>query len=385
MKETMIGKAAVIGPVYPYKGGISHYTGLLVRELRKSMETEMYSYRMQYPKLLFHREQKDFANKAFEIPGTRYLIHTADPFHFASTAKKICEGEPDLILIQWWHPYFAPCDRALLKYFKKYAKAHGGKPKLAFICHNVLPHERFPFDAMLTRNTLKFADFCIVHSSRDAEDLKKMLPGMRFARQVHPTYNAFRLRGIDRQQARTELGIPEQEQMLLFFGFVRKYKGLDILIRAMRDQTSRKLYIVGDFGEKKEQYLAMIEQEGVRDRIVIRDGYVPDAEVEPYFAAADLCICPYRSATQSGIVQIAYGFGLPVIATGVGGLPEVVSDGKTGYLVPPENAQALSSAIDRFFTEKKAAEFRANVEQEAERFSWERMAETIQRLYGEVG
>ncbi len=384
MKEAKIGKIAVIGPVYPFKGGISHYTGLLVRELRKQYETEMYSYRMQYPKLLFRREQRDYANKAFEISGTKYLIHTADPFHFRSAAEQILKGKPDLILIQWWHPYFAPCDQALLKCFAKCAKAHGGKPKLAFICHNVLPHERFPMDALLTKHTLKYADFCIVHSLQDAEDLKKMLPAMRYDRQVHPTYNAFRLRGIGHKEAREELGIPEEEEMLLFFGYVRDYKGLDILIRSMRKRANRKLYVVGDFGDKKQQYLDLIEREGIKEYVVIRDGYVPDTEVEPYFAAADLCVCPYRSATQSGIVQIAYGFNLPVIATKVGGLPEVVSDGKTGYLVAPENTEELSDAIDRFFTERKAAEFRENVEKEAERFSWTRMAETIARLYGEA-
>jgi len=377
-------KITVIGPVYPFKGGISHYTGLLVRELKKNFETECVSYRMQYPKILFKKEQRDYANRAFEIPGTKYLIHTADPFHYKSTAKTICESDPDLILIQWWHPYFAPCDQAMLKVFRKYASSHGGRPRIAFICHNVLPHERFPLDAQLTKNTLKYADFCIVHSTQDAEDLKKMLPKMRWAKQVHPTYNAFRLRGIDRSQARSELGIGESEEMLLFFGFVRKYKGLDLLIRAMKHQTSRKLYVVGDFGDKKAQYLDLIESTGVEDRIVIRDGYVPDAEVEPYFAAADLCICPYRSATQSGIVQIAYGFGLPVIATRVGGLPEVVEDGVTGYLTEAEDISGLSSAIDRFFTEQRAAEFRANVAKEAERFSWTRMAETIEKLYREA-
>ena len=373
----MLKKIVVIGPVYPYKGGISHYTGLLVRSLAKKYDTVCYSYSLQYPKLLFKREQKDYTNKSFMVEGTKYVINTANPFNWGKSAKLIREEKPDLVIVSWWHPYFAPCYQALTARLK-------GIP-LAFLCHNVLPHERFPLDSMLSRGTLKRAAFAIVHSEGDKADLNSLLPKVKVCKQVHPTYNAFKMKDMPRSEARQLLKLHEETPMILFFGYVRKYKGLDILINAMAGSSVRPLlYVVGDFGKDKEEYLKLIEDKGISDIVRIEDGYVPDTEVEKYFAAADLCVCPYRSATQSGIVQIAYGFGLPVIVTAVGGLPEVVDDGRTGYVVAPEDPEALKAAIDRYFTEGRQQEFTENVKAESRRFSWDRMVETIEGAYEEI-
>ncbi|MCR5249647.1 MAG: glycosyltransferase family 4 protein [Lachnospiraceae bacterium] len=374
MKKT---KIAVLGPVYPYKGGISHYTGLLIRALRKKYEVLCFSYSLQYPKLLFKKEQRDYANRAFEIEDSRFAVNTANPLSWARAAAAIRKEEPALLIVQWWHPYFAPCYQGLLRHLKTIP--------VFFTCHNVLPHERFPLDRFLTKNTLKYAAGCIVHSSEDEENLKKLLPAMPHRKNPHPSYNAFRLKGMSRGEARKQLGIGEEEKLLLFFGLVRKYKGLDHLIaaapRLVAADPAIRIAVVGDFGDKKDEYAKQIRESGAEERFLIRDGYVPDAEVEPYFAAADLCVCPYLSATQSGIVQIAFGFGLPVIATNVGGLPEAVTDGKTGFIVPPADPDALAAAILRFFEEDLAEEFRQNVDAEAERFSWDRMVETIGELY----
>lgn len=372
----MLKKIVVIGPVYPYKGGISHYTGLLVRALRKSYETVCYSYSLQYPKLLFKREQKDYSNKSFMVEDTKYEINTANPFNWGSVAKKIKEEKADLVIISWWHPYFAPCYQGICSHLKNIP--------IAFLCHNVLPHERFVFDSVLAKNTLKRAAFSIVHSEGDRKDFLDMLPAIPVYKQVHPTYNAFKMKDMGRDEARAKLSLDETEPMILFFGYVRKYKGLDLLIKAMSGSKVRpRLYIVGDFGNDKEEYMSLIKENGIEDTVCIKDGYVPDTEVEQYFAAADLCVCPYRSATQSGIVQIAYGFGLPVIVTRVGGLPEVVDDNRTGYVVEPEDTDALRSAIDRYFTEGRQEEFRSNVLAESERFSWDRMTETVEKAYEE--
>lgn len=372
-----IKKLVIIGPVYPYKGGISHYTGLLSRTLAKKYDVETVSYKMQYPKFMFKKEQRDYGNKTFEIPDTKYWINTANPFNWLSSAGKIKKLSPDLIIVQWWHPYFSPCYQIMLARLKKYP--------ILFVCHNVLPHERFPMDRILTRGTLKKGNYCILHSKEDESNLKLLLPGMEYRRTVLPTYNAFKLKNISREEARAQLGL-EQEKMLLFFGLIRKYKGLKYLIQAapalIREDPSIKIYIVGDFGGSKDVYMEMIEATGVKDSFVIRDGYIPDAEVEPYFAAADLNICPYESATQSAIVQIAFGFGLPVIATRVGGLPEAVTDGKTGYVVDPCNPDALAEAVLKYFREDKAGAFRDNVLQEQERFSWDRTVEIIEDLTG---
>ncbi len=369
-------KIVLVGPVYPYKGGISHYTGLMYRALSKKYDVTMISYSFQYPKLLYKKEQRDYSNDSFKIEDTNYLINTANPFNWILSAKKIKDMHPDLVIIQWWHPYFAPCYMVLLRHLRGI--------KTLFVCHNVFPHERFPMDKLLTKQTLRKGDCFIVQSSQDENDLKSILPNAHYKRAVHPTYNAFRMQNMSKEQARGVLGVSPDKKILLFFGFVRKYKGLDYLIKAMPDIEKKidncKLLIVGDFGDDKGDYISLIEKENVGDGINIYDGYIPDKEVEKFFAACDIVVLPYVSATQSGIVQIAYGFEKPVIATNVGGLPDVVTDGKTGYLVEPENPQAIADAVIRFFTDKRTEEFENSVKEENYKFSWNRMVENIEEL-----
>lgn len=367
-------KIILIGPVYPYKGGISHYTGLMCRELAKRHDVEMISYKMQYPKFLFRKEQRDYSNDSFKIEDARYLLHTANPFNIVRMAHYIRRKQPDQVVIQWWHPYFAPCYFLLTKFM--------GKQNVTFVCHNVFPHERFPLDNMLTRMTLNNGSHFILHAAEEAKELKKIKPDADYVVTPHPTYNAFRLEGMSREQARQKLHIEPEERMLLFFGYVREYKGLQYLLRAIpkirREDEKVKLWIVGEFGSDREDYRQMIRKLGIEDRVEVRDSYMPDREVEPYFAAADLVALPYTSATQSGIVQIAYGFTRPVVVTNVGGLPDVVEDGETGYIVKPKDPEALAEAVVRFFRENQAQRMQENIEKEAYRFSWERMREVVE-------
>lgn len=371
-------KVVLIGPVYPYKGGIAHYTGLMYRALCKIYDVEMVSYKFQYPKILYRKEQRDYGNDSFKIEDTKYLIHTANPFNWLYTAKRIRDIKTEMVIIQWWHPYFAPCYYMLCKCIKNI--------KILFVCHNVFPHERFPMDRILAKAVLRQGDRYIVQSRMDAEDLQTIIKDPIFRQTVHPTYNAFRLENMSGEEARSRLGIRMDEKILLFFGFVREYKGLKYLIQAMpqivRCIPGAILLIVGDFSgeESKKQYVEMIARKQVQDCIRIYDGYIPDREVEKFFAASDLVMLPYISATQSGIAQIAYGFEKPVVATNVGGLPDVVADGRTGYIVEPENADALADAAVDFFEKDRAAEFAGNVKKEAYRFSWERMVEVVEEL-----
>ena len=371
-------KIVLIGPVYPYKGGISHYTGMMYRALSKKYQTYMVSYSFQYPKLLYKKEQRDYTNDSFRVEDTKYWIHTANPVNWMHAASKIKRLQADLVIIQWWHPYFAPCYWALTRML--------GKKKIIFVCHNVFPHERFPLDRMLTKMVLKRGNAFIVQSGKDADDLQRILPGEKYEQAVHPTYNAFKFENMSKERARELLNITEKEKVLLFFGFVREYKGLKYLIQALPRITERcedvRLFVVGDFGgaENREAYEKLMEENAVRSHITICDGYIPDREIEKFFAACDLVVLPYVSATQSGIVQIAYGFEKPVMVTNVGGLPDVVEDGKTGYVVDPENPTALADAVVRYFKENREKEFEENVKKEAYRFDWDRMVETVERL-----
>lgn len=375
-------KIVLIGPVYPYKGGISHYTGLMYRALCKKYDVTMVSYCFQYPKLLYKKEQRDYSNDSFKIDETKYLIHTASPFNWLHTAKMISAMQPEMVILQWWHPYFAPCYYVLCRHFKN--------TKILFLCHNVFPHERFPMDRMLTKAVLRQGDCYIVQSKMDAEDLQTIIENPVFRQTVHPTYNAFRLENMSKEEARNRLGIRMDKKVLLFFGFVREYKGLKYLIQAMpsiiRHIPDIKLLIVGDFAneESKRQYVDIIDQAGSKEYITIYDGYIPDKEVEKFFAASDLVVLPYITATQSGIAQIAYGFEKPVVATNVGGLPDVVNDGKTGYIVESENADAIADAVADFFQNDRAVEYAGNVKKEAYRFSWDRMVEIVDLFYRET-
>lgn len=370
-------KIVLIGPVYPYKGGISHYTGLMYRALIKKFDVYMLSYKMQYPRLLFKKEQRDYSNETFKIEETDYGIHTANPFNWIAIAKRIKALKPDLVLIQWWHPYFAPCYWSLCKLL-------GRKIKKLFVCHNVFPHERFPMDKFLTKLTLKNGDYFIVQSAQDEEDLKSIQSRAVYQKTVHPTYNTFKIQNLSKEQGRRLLQIKEEEKVLLFFGFIREYKGLKYLLDALpkvaEELPDVKLFIVGDFAgeEEKNCYVNQIAERKMQDFVEIHDGYIPDGEVEKFFAAADLVVLPYESATQSGIVQIAYGFEKPVVVTNVGGLPEVVTDGKTGYVVEAKNSSALAEGIVKFFRKERAEVFHAHIVEEAEKYSWDRMTEIVE-------
>ncbi len=373
-------KWVLIGPVYPYKGGISHYTGLMYRALAKVHDVEMISYKMQYPKILFKKEQRDYSNDTFKVEGTRFLINTANPVGILRTAGKIVKMKPEKVIIQWWHPYFAPCYRILTGVIKR------AGIEIVYICHNVFPHERFPLDKKLTRMALKRADRYILHAQGEVKDLLSIKPDADYKVQVHPTYSAFNFDNLDRHSAREKLGIPDDEDMMLFFGFVREYKGLKHLLNAVhilkekqyKDRQVPVLYVVGDFDGNREEYLTLIDELKIAEDIKLIDGYVPDKEVEKYFSSADLVVLPYESATQSGIVQIAYGFRKPVIVTDVGGLPEVVEDDVTGMIVPPFDDDALADAICKYFDEGRKDRYIKGISEREYRFSWDRMTEALE-------
>lgn len=376
-EKTKLEKIILVGPVYPFKGGISHYTGLLYRALKKKYDVTMVSYRFQYPRLLYKKEQRDYSNDSFKIEETNYWLHTANPLNWIKTAKKIRQVKPDLMIIQWWHPYFAPCYFMLCKLLKRI--------RILFVCHNVFPHERFPMDRLLTKAVLKQGNCYIVQSKTDAEDLVSIIPNAVYQQAVHPTYNAFKIKNTTKEEARSLLQIKKKEKVLLFFGFIREYKGLKYLIQAMpeivRQLKEVKLLIVGDFAdeEQKDSYVNLIKQCSVQKAVEIYDDYIPDKEVEKFFAACDLVVLPYTSATQSGIVQIAFGFEKPVVVTNVGGLPDVVEDGKTGYVVEAKEA-ALAEAVIRYFKENRTEQFTENIQRQEYRFSWDRIVEGMERL-----
>lgn len=367
----------LIGPVYPYKGGISHYTSLMYRALSQKHKVHMLSYKLQYPKFLFKKEQKDFNNVSLKIEDTFYMINTANPVNWLNTARHINQINPDYIIFQWWHPYFAPCYVFLSLFTKKIKKI--------FVCHNVLPHERFPFDTFLTKLTLQFGHGFILHSETEQDELLSILPHANYQVTPHPTYNIFNFHNIQKEAARTHLQLPQNTNIILFFGLVRDYKGLKHLIHAMPSICSTlpniHLVIAGDFGHSYDEYFNLICQLKISKYITIFNSYIPDTDVEYYFSSCDLVVLPYETATQSGVVPMAFGFEKPVVVTAVGGLPEVVTNQKTGYVIPPKDSVALADAVIDFFLKNHAPEFISNIRNEARRFSWENMVAKIESLF----
>lgn len=375
-------KIVMVGPVYPYKTGLSYYVSLLYKQLVKNHDVTLLSYTMQYPKFLYKKPQKDYEDDILRIDEAEFVLNTANPFSCWKTANKINKIAPDLVIFQWLHPYFAPCYTLITRTLKN--------TKILFMCHNVFPHERFPFDKKLTRMTLKHGDYFTVHAQSDAEDLMSILPQANMQVTVHPAYNFFKQKNMSKQDARKLLNISYDENVLLFFGLVREYKGLKHLIKAMgqikeedpSNHRKLRLLIAGDFAGKREEYDESIKNMGIDKYVNITDGHIPINEVENFFAACDLVVLPYESATQSGVIQVAYSFDKPVLATRVGGLPDVVFDGETGYLVEPFRPDLIASSIKDFFDNNREEDLSKGVQREKYRYSWERMEEVITELTG---
>ncbi len=370
-------KIAMIGPVHPYKGGIAHYTDLLCRALREDgNEVQLYTFKFQYPKLLYKKPQKDMKSSGFGTNDADFCIHTLNPFNWIKVAGRIKKQKPELIILQWWHPYFAPCFWSICKLLRR--------EKILFVCHNVFPHERFPLDRLLTKWTLGCGRYFITQSKMDARDLLSVKHDAVYRVTPHPTYGMFCRQGMSMQKAREQLQIDQGQRVLLFFGFVRKYKGLQYLLEAMKLLKERdfkvQLWVVGDFGEDKDEYVEQIRTFEIGDQVQMVQGYVPDDEVEKYFAASDLVVLPYLSATQSGIVQIAFGFEKPVLVTEVGGLPDVVTNGKTGYVVEPRSAEMIAEAIMDYYINNRREAFVSQIEKEKDRFSWKTFVDTLMEM-----
>lgn len=370
-------KIVMIGPVYPYTSGLSYYVSLLYMQLKKHHDVVLLSYSFQYPQILYKKPQRDYEDDTLKIDEAEYVLNSANPFSCLKTAKRINREQPDLVIFQWLHPYFAPCYTIIARHLK-----HTG---ILFMCHNVFPHERFPLDRKLTRMTLKHGDYFTVHANSDADDLRSILPDANLQVTVHPAYNFFKQKDLSKEEARSILNISADTNVLLFFGLVREYKGLKHLLHALKilkdqdpqNQRRLKLLIAGDFGGSRAEYDSLIESLGIADLLEITDAHIPIGEVEKFFAASDLVVLPYESATQSGVIQVAYSFDKPVLATRVGGLPDVVFDGETGYLVDPLQPNLIAEAIVDFFDNDRAEALAEGIEREKYRYSWERMEDVI--------
>lgn len=360
----------LIGPTYPYRGGIAHYTTLLATHLRQRHETLLISFSRQYPAWLFPgKSDQDPSERPLQTPA-EYLLDPINPFTWWRTWKRIQTWQPDVVIIPWWHPFFTPAWATLGRGVKWLAK----RPKLLFVCHNVLPHESGMMDKTAVRLALSPGDGFITHAQSDAKTLQHILPQAKICVSPIPTYSEL----SPATPIELPLSLPESTPLLLFCGFVRPYKGLDVLLAALPLVKKRvHLLVAGEFWHDKGVYLEQIENLNLQQTVTLLDGYLPNETLVAYLRRADVVVLPYRTATQSAMIQAAFGQGCPVITTGVGGLAEVVTNGRTGLVVPPENPPVLASAIDDFFNQGLGPLFRQHIKEENGRFSWEHLIQTL--------
>jgi glycosyltransferase involved in cell wall biosynthesis len=370
---------AVLGLSHPFRGGIAHYSTLLVRELRRHHPVRFLTLRRQYPAFLFPG-QSQYDNSAATITEENEpIIDSINPLTWLRTAFTLWRGGYDLVVVQWWNPFFGVAFGTITNLLGLVSRA-----RICFLCHNVLPHEGSLFDRWLTGYAFWRATHFVVHSEQDKANLQSLVPRAPVTKTKHPTYAVFGAQDLcDKAAARRRLGLRADRPTLLFFGLIRPYKGLEYLLRAMplvAREVDCLLLVVGEFYEPKERYTRLIEDLHLGERIKLVDRYVKNEEVSLYFRSADVVVLPYVDATQSGVVQIAFGLEVPVITTDVGGLPEIVEDGSTGFVVASRSSEQLAEAIGRFYREAREASFRKEITRRRGEFDWHQEIEALTGL-----
>lgn len=370
-------KIAYLSTFYPYRGGIAQFNASLFRALeKKGCEVRAYTFTRQYPDFLFPGQTQMVTENdpADPVPAER-LLDTVNPLTYRKTAKHIAAWKPDLLLMKFWMPFFAPS----LGYVAGRLKKQG--VVVMSILDNVIPHEKRPGDRMLSRYFLNKNDAFIAMSQTVENDLRMLKPEAQYRLKPHPLYDHYGP-AVDLCKAREQLGLPPDKKVVLFFGFIRAYKGLDILIEAMRYlPDDYHLLIAGEVYGSFEDYQKRIEAHRLSGRITCFTRYISDSEVPLFFSAADACVLPYRSATQSGITQMAFHYHLPVIATQVGGLSEMIEHGRTGLLISETAPEAVAETIRMYFDQNLGRSFSDEIARRRDRFSWNAFADEILNLY----
>lgn len=371
-------RIAIVSTAFPLRGGIAHYVSLLRDHLSiRRHQVSIITFKRQYPKFLFPGKSQEEKGEAGGEQPNPQVIDTLNPITWFKAGRLAARQNPDLLIFKYWMPFFAPAFGTIARVAKR--KSHC---KVLYICDNVLPHERTPVDTMLTTWLLKTGDYFIVQSKSVEKDLLSVIKSPSYRLVPHPVYEIFG-REMAKGEARRKLDIGRDEKIVLFFGYIRKYKGLHVLLDAVKEALASvkfTLLVAGEFYDNEKSYRDQIDQLGIGRSVRVFSDYIPNEDVAAYFSASDVVVLPYIDATQSGIAQIAYNFNKPVITTDVGGLAEIVVDGKTGLVVPPNSPGDLAAAIVRFFRQNLADTFASGVAEEKKLYSWDNLVGAIEQL-----
>ena len=388
----------LIGPSYPFRGGIAHYTSLLFNQLKRQYRVSFFSFKKQYVKWLFPgRDDRDPSQYKITSAGTpvqgsengcysniHRTLHPLNPIPWikAGIVARKCQ----LILLPWWTIFWSPHYLLFLMISKN------NQNHTLFLCHNVEAHEGGKLNKILARLVLKRGDGFILHSREEHRrliDLLKTRPP--YVVSPHPVYHVFNNHVHSRASARQNLGISVSQKVILFFGFIRNYKGLRYLLKALRTVTGvypdMLLLIVGEvWGDERQatDITDSIKQLGIEKNTRFINRYVPNEDVELYFKASDFAVLPYTDGTGSGILQVCHGMDKPVVATAIGAFTENVKDGKTGFLVPPKDKDKLAEAIMKMYQPGVIEGMEKAVRQMKKGYEWQFMVEDIMSLYRKI-
>ena len=378
----MIKTVKIIGPAYPYRGGIATTNERLAQEfLSMGFSVDIETFTVQYPSILFPGKTQYNNKPAPENLKIRRTINSVNPFNWLKVGRRIKKEKPDLVIIRYWLPFLAPCLGTIAGILRK--NRHS---KILCIADNIIPHEHRLGDRLLTSYFLNRIDGLIAMSKSVLKESKTFRSDLSLGFCPHPIFDNYGEK-LPNSVAKQRLGLDADTSYLLFFGFIRDYKGLDLLLTAFADERLRefpvKLLVAGEYYSSPEPYLKIIADRNLEDFIELRTDFIPDNEVNLYFSAADMIVQPYKTATQSGVTQIGYHFEKPMLVTNVGGLSEIIPNGKVGYSVEPVVDRIADALVD-FYEHRRAAFFEANVVEEKKKFSWASMVNTILDVVNQV-
>ena len=371
-------KVVLIGPAHPLRGGLATFNERLIREYRANgADAIIYTFSLQYPSILFPGKTQMSSEPAPENLPIFIKVNSINPFNWIKIGLELRKLKPDLVIVKFWMPFMAPCFGTICRIIK--GNRHS---RIVTIIDNLIPHEHRPGDRLLSSYWIGSVDGCVAMSKSVMDDLEKFDPAKPKLFCPHPLYDNFG-DPISKQEALGRLQLDPDYHYVLFFGFIRDYKGLDLLLEAFADERLRrmkiKLLVAGEFYCDPKPYQEIILKHHLEDQVIMSNDFIPDSRVLNYFCAADLVVQPYKSATQSGVTQIAYHFNKPMIITNVGGLAEFVPHEKAGYVVRPDPDE-IAAAMVRFYLENKESEFSANAAVEKQKYLWKNMVESIDKL-----
>lgn len=374
-------RIALLGPLAPWRGGLAQYLAMLGESLHPAAAVRGWTFTRQYPGFLFPGDSQ--LDPAARRPGfpVESTLDSIGPPSWRKTARAIETFAPGAVILKWWMPFFGPAFASTV------GPLRDRGTRVVLVCDNLVPHEHRPFDVEFSRWMLRNSDGYLVMSDAVERDLDALKPGAIRRRVPHPLYAQFDSGRFTRESARAALGIAPDAEVALFFGFIRRYKGLDVLLDAwprVRARRPVELIVAGEFYEDAAPYRAQVAAAGGPPAVRLFDHYLPDDEVERAFKAADIVVLPYRTATQSGVTHVAWAVGLPVITTDVGGLAEAIHPGESGLVVPPEDPAALADAIVRFFADGLAPRLREGVARVRRAHSWDVLSESTLELIGSL-